>query len=106
MRKPSLLSIAALSASLLCAPLPALAWHGGGNYHGGYHGNFHLGGGCYGCGWGIFGGALLGGALVAPYYNPYYTTPAPSYWYYCDSAGMYYPYIQVCASGFRPVAPY
>jgi hypothetical protein len=29
----------------------------------------------------------------------------PVYWYYCDAAQAYYPYIQQCPGGWRPVAP-
>ena len=31
--------------------------------------------------------------------------PAPQYWYYCDSAQAYYPYVQQCPGGWRPVVP-
>jgi hypothetical protein len=29
--------------------------------------------------------------------------PAPQYWYYCDAAGGYYPYVPVCPSGWSAV---
>jgi hypothetical protein len=29
--------------------------------------------------------------------------PAPQFWYYCDASQAYYPYVQTCASQFRPV---
>jgi hypothetical protein len=29
--------------------------------------------------------------------------PPPQYWYYCDSAGSYYPYVPACPSGWRVV---
>jgi hypothetical protein len=29
----------------------------------------------------------------------------PVYWYYCDAAQAYYPYIQQCPGAWRPVAP-
>ena len=33
------------------------------------------------------------------------TLPAPPvYWYYCDAAGAYYPYVRSCPAGWRPVA--
>jgi hypothetical protein len=50
--------------------------------------------------------------VVAP--PPVYVQPAPqvyvqptpqSYWYYCDSAQNYYPYIQQCPGGWRQVTP-
>jgi hypothetical protein len=31
--------------------------------------------------------------------------PQPQYWYYCDSAQAYYPYVQQCPGGWRAVAP-
>jgi hypothetical protein len=40
----------------------------------------------------------------------YYTPPAPTYvapqaqtWYYCDNPQGYYPYVSVCAAGWRQV---
>ena len=37
----------------------------------------------------------------------YATAPAParSYWYYCESARTYYPYISTCPEGWMPVVP-
>jgi hypothetical protein len=29
--------------------------------------------------------------------------PPPMYWYYCDAAGAYYPYVSSCPAGWRPV---
>jgi hypothetical protein len=31
--------------------------------------------------------------------------PAPAYWYYCQSAGRYYPYVGACPGGWVTVAP-
>jgi hypothetical protein len=31
--------------------------------------------------------------------------PPPFYWYYCDAAQAYYPYVQQCPGGWRPVTP-
>jgi hypothetical protein len=31
--------------------------------------------------------------------------PPPAYWYYCDQARGYYPYVQQCPGGWRAVAP-
>jgi len=37
-----------------------------------------------------------------PYYP--YGTPAPTdYWYYCPSAGTYYPYVGTCPEPWVPV---
>ena len=39
------------------------------------------------------------------------SAPAPAQppplasWYYCDNPGGYYPYVQQCPGGWRPVAP-
>jgi hypothetical protein len=39
-----------------------------------------------------------------PYYAPDYA-PAPSgYWYYCPSAGTYYPYVETCPEAWVPVS--
>jgi hypothetical protein len=31
--------------------------------------------------------------------------PSPHYWYYCDAAHAYYPYVQQCPGGWRQVLP-
>ncbi len=50
--------------------------------------------------------------VVAP--TPVYVQPSPpvaaqpsppQYWYYCDSAQAYYPYVQQCPGGWRRVVP-
>jgi hypothetical protein len=46
-------------------------------------------------------------------YAPYTSTPAvvqeappqPYYWYYCEPAGAYYPYVKECPSGWLKVSP-
>lgn len=41
---------------------------------------------------------------VYPYYDPpAYEAPPASYWYYCRSAGAYYPTVQSCAEAWVPV---
>ncbi|MBI3327102.1 MAG: hypothetical protein HYZ81_10440 [Nitrospinae bacterium] len=41
-----------------------------------------------------------------PYaYPPVAAPPPPHYWYACDDPQGYYPYIQQCPGGWRPVAP-
>jgi hypothetical protein len=49
---------------------------------------------------------------VAPYWAPYPSPPvvvqppAPrASWYYCDRPKGYYPYVQHCPGGWRPVVP-
>jgi hypothetical protein len=119
--------LAALVAlSLVAAPLvippTANAWDGG--FHRGHrfhHGHFHHGGCCFFGGFaaGVFTGAVLGGAFApvyaypAPVYAypasvypvpaPTYAPPPPTYWYYCRSAGAYYPYVPNCPEPWVPV---
>jgi hypothetical protein len=64
------------------------------------------------------------GAYWGPYWEPYddppvviapspevYVQPSPPvepppvYWYYCDASQAYYPYVQECPGGWRPVTP-
>ena len=98
-------------------------WHGGApGWNGGGHGGTRvfIGGGI---GWwggpGWWGWPGWGGA---PY--PYFATqpvviqsapaeyiqqapapPAQSYWYYCQNAGAYYPYVKECPGGWMQVVP-
>jgi hypothetical protein len=50
-------------------------------------------------------------AVYAPapaYARPVYAAappPTPSYWYYCPSAGGYYPYVRGCPGGWLTVVP-
>jgi hypothetical protein len=32
-------------------------------------------------------------------------SPPPAYWYYCDAAQAYYPYVRECPGGWTPVVP-
>lgn len=64
----------------------------------------------------------------APYYSPYYppvvtvpvspptyieqgqtsaapAAPQPGYWYYCNDARAYYPYVKECPGGWQRVSP-
>jgi hypothetical protein len=43
--------------------------------------------------------------VVAPAPPVAAQTPAPHDWYYCDSAQVYYPYVQQCPGGWRAVVP-
>ena len=74
------------------------------------HHRFHRGGGVFvGVAPFVVGGAIAYGA--APYYYdpgyaysaPAYSEPAPSYYYYCQSAGGYYPDVPSCAEPWVPV---
>jgi hypothetical protein len=42
-------------------------------------------------------------APVEPYAPPAYAAPPPSYWYYCPSAGAYYPDVPACPEPWVPV---
>jgi hypothetical protein len=99
-------------------PSEAAGW--GGGYHGGGPYPYRYGGPR------VFIGGGLGwwgpGWWGAPY--PYYAAPpvvvppapteyiqqapaAPqqSYWYYCQNAGAYYPYVKDCPGGWMQVVP-
>ena len=126
------LGVLALLLSIMAAPYSDAAggrggghsgrMHGGSHHHGRFHG--HRGvfvgvGPWWGPGW-----------WAAPYYYPYYpyysypyypptvaepptyigrepqmpSTP-PGFWYYCQSAGGYYPTVQSCPESWLQVAP-
>ena len=38
-----------------------------------------------------------------PYYYP--AAPVTQYWYYCQGAAAYYPYVHECPGGWEPVIP-
>ena len=113
----SLVALLAGSAGIVAAA-PA---HGGGSggFHGGGGGGFHGSGGFqghpafhgHGFHHGFHGRTFVG---VAPFFwdpfpvyvaPPVYTAPAPydAYWYYCPSAGGYYPYVSSCPEPWVPV---
>ena len=132
--KKKMFAVVAIVASLfLIAAVPADAAQGGG--HGGGHGggggshggqSFHGHGRVWiGGGWGPYWGPYWGPGWGYPYgysygypYYPAYQTPVVSepqsfiqqpvptnYWYYCESAHAYYPYVQQCPSGWLTVVP-
>jgi hypothetical protein len=85
-------------------------WHRG---HG--HSGFHRSGGVrvfispglvvpFGSSWETYSPPPV---VVAPapqvYVEP--AAPPPTYWYYCDAAHAYYPYVQQCPGGWRQVLP-
>lgn len=108
---------------------------GHGGFHGGFHhGGFHHGGGFHGSvfiGGPWWGGPWWWGpAYVYPYpywYYPYAYAPYPpasvegssvyiqkpsgsseqaeGYWYYCESAKVYYPYVDTCPEAWIKVPP-
>ena len=101
--------------------------HGGG-YGGGYGGGWRPA--AYGPGWGgnwgpSWRGGYYGPGYGYPYAAAYYSPPVvyaappvmtyaapqqpmvlasqpqPAVWYYCESSGQYFPYVQSCASGWQ-----
>ena len=42
-------------------------------------------------------------AVIVQSPPPTQVAPTPGYWYFCGASGMYYPYVQTCASGWQPV---
>jgi hypothetical protein len=95
----------ATTCLVLTVPLSAAAREGGGD-HG--HSDGHVGGHFDGRGFGTphgFHGAP--GHFVGDgwYDYPNATYPNPQYWYYCPSAGAYYPYVSACPEGWTPVVP-
>jgi hypothetical protein len=103
----------------------------GGAPHRGHSGGWHHGGGrphhyhhhprWYGGRWrsGVFIGAPFLFAAPFAYRYPVYPPPVvvqppppvyaqpdpPPYWYYCQSAGAYYPNVGACPEGWLEVAP-
>ena len=87
-------------------------WRSGHWYHGRHAGRI---------GWWWVAGGLwyFYPAPVYPYPNPYEPPPAmlvtppagaappprATYWYFCESAQGYYPYVQTCPEGWQPVNP-
>ena len=120
-----------LVALLMMSAVPGYAGrggHGGGHGgHGGRHGGHGIGHGGHRFGHG--GPGFIGprlGVSIWPYWDPYwapywapydtppvvvapsprvYVQPAPPTWYYCENPQGYYPYVQQCPGGWRPVAP-
>jgi len=43
--------------------------------------------------------------VVAPSTELSVAPPPPASWYYCENPTGYYPYVQQCPGGWRPVAP-
>jgi hypothetical protein len=98
-------------------------FHGGsvGGFHGGFHGSpaFHGHPGHFDGRFHHFDGRFhhfrgRGFIGVDPFFfwGPGYAYSSPvygdtgQYWYYCQSAGAYYPYVTSCPEAWLPVAPY
>jgi hypothetical protein len=98
--------VLSLMAAVLVLPAPADAWDRG------FH-HFHRC--CFFGGFaaGAFTGVVLGSAFAPVYAYPAppvyvappstYAPPPPSYWYFCRSAGAYYPYAPSCPEPWVPV---
>jgi hypothetical protein len=99
----------------------AAGWHGGdGRWEHGWHGGHY--------GWWYVDAGIWAAYPYYPYgypygYYPYYAYPPYGYdapeagvtynnlppqvqtWYYCDASRAYYPSVQSCPAGWRPVTP-
>ena len=116
---------------LIAAAAPAYA-RGGGGGRGGHGGQDFRGGRFHGHhfhGHGFRSSVVIGtGVWLGPYwyppyypydpYDPYAPVPvvaepqtyieqsgAPAYWYYCEAAKAYYPYVRECPGGWLTVLP-
>ena len=109
--------IVMLAALLMASAGSSYAW--GGRGFGGFHRGFHrFGGPRIAIGVGPFWGPYWG-PYAYPYGYPYgypptvvapstelsVAPPPPASWYYCENPTGYYPYVQQCPGGWRPVAP-
>jgi hypothetical protein len=124
MNKMIAVVVAGLFVIAAAAPADAAGRGGGGRGgHGGFHGSrFH---GHHFHGHGFRGSVVIGtGFWVGPYwyppYDPYYPyepvpvvaepqtyieQSGPGYWYYCEAAKAYYPYVRECPGGWLTVLP-
>jgi len=118
--------VVSLVAAMMAFPIPALAWgrgvqsfhhfnhfHHFGHFH--HFSHFHGHGCCFGGGFavGVFTGVALGSAFAPFYAYPppvfvaappvYAPPPPPAFWYFCRSAGAYYPHVPACPEPWVPV---
>ena len=126
-----MIAVVVVGLFLIAAAAPAYARGHGGGGRGGHGGQGVRGGRIHGHhfhGHGFRGGVVIGtGVWLGPYwyppYYPYYPydpyepvpvvaepqsyieRPGPSYWYYCEAAKAYYPYVQECSGGWLTVLP-
>jgi hypothetical protein len=123
---------AALGLAVLALATPSHAWDRGHrryghHHHHGHHGHWHWGGPrvfvgispAYG--WGYYPGYYGYYAYPPLFYSPYaygppavvrvepevyvQRSPAQAYWYYCESAGEYYPRVPSCPEPWVKVPP-
>jgi len=71
-------------------------------HHGGFAHNGHFRHGVHG---GVARVWWVSSGVWYPSSYPYAYSNGSSVWYYCESAGAYYPYVPVCPEGFVPIAP-
>jgi len=118
----TILMLLAMAGLYMLAPLTAQAGNVGwavsvgGGYGGGYGGGWRPA--AYGPGWGpAWRGGYYGPGYGYPYAGGYYSPPVvyvapqqpmvlasqpqPAVWYYCESSGQYFPYVQSCASAWQ-----
>ena len=126
-----MIAVVVVGLFLIAAAAPAYARGHGGGGRGGHGGQGVRGGRIHGHhfhGHGFRGGVVIGtGVWLGPYwyppYYPYYPydpyepvpvvaepqtyieQPGPSYWYYCEAAKAYYPYVRECPGGWLTVMP-
>ena len=132
MKKMIAVVVAGLFLIAAAAPADA-AGRGGGGRGGGQAGGFR-GGRFHGHhfhGHGFRSSVVIGGGVwLGPYWDPYWypgyypyypypyepvpvatepqtyiEQPGPSYWYYCETAKAYYPYVRECPGGWLTVTP-
>lgn len=132
MRILRLAAFALAAATLSLAAPPAWTQGHGGNFHGGrigiggmhrgggggafvhpgfaHPGAFHRGTFVHGFHGGNVGWWLVAGGIWYPWdaYGAPYAAYGPAYgevWYFCGSAGAYYPYVTYCPEGWVLVTP-
>jgi hypothetical protein len=134
MQMKKMIAVVVAGLFLMAAAAPADARGGGGGRGGGHAGGFRGGrfqGHHFHGHHGFRGGVVIGGGVwLGPYWDPYWypgyypyypypyeTVPVaaepqtyieqsgPSYWYYCEGAKAYYPYVRECPGGWLTVLP-
>ena len=114
-RRMTFVAVAGLAIVLAVTAPSQAAGVGGHGFGGGHPGGAAMHNGFEGHHAGHFDGhhferrhfdGRFGFGAVIPYggYDPYYGYyDTPSYWYYCQSYGAYYPYVTSCPEAWVPV---
>ena len=124
-----MIAVVLVGLFLIAAAGPVDAAGRGGGGRGGHGHGFHSGGRFHGHhfhGHGFRSSVVIGGGVwLGPYWDPYWyppyypyepvpvvaepqtyiEQPGPSYWYYCEAAKAYYPYVRECPGGWLTVLP-